>query len=170
MASSASGRMVVVLSQHSFWVFETRWGTLICSRVSAKEKKKTKLFGRRSKSGNHQGTQELQYHDRAFHCAALSDKYLAIGVDDMIMVFAVEGVDNERPVFCDEFQCTIPEKLKFSPNGEQLAVVLRDEGNDRTQVLIYSTTTFSAKQSRDVKTENDCSSKPSENKLGILTV
>lgn len=142
VALSASGRTVALLSQYSFWVFETRFGDPVCSRVSPKEKpkekKKTKGFGRRSKEPS------TQYYDRAFHCAALSDKLLAVGVDDMIMVFSLEeGSNLEQPVFCDEFDHTNPERLKFSPNGEQLVGVLQDMGDDRTQVLIYSTAPFS---------------------------
>ena len=134
---SASGRTVVFLSEYSFWVFETRYGTLICSRVNPKDKKKPKGFKRRSKEP------VLPYHDCAFHCAALSDKLLAIGVNDMILVFAIEeGSNTERPIFCDEFDCTNPERLRFSANGEQLVGVLRDNGEDRTQVLIYSTASF----------------------------
>jgi hypothetical protein len=141
VALSASGRTVVLLSQYSFWVFESRFGTLINSRVSPKEKKekkKSKGFKRTSKESS------SQVPDRAFHCAALSDKFLAIGVDDMIMVFAVEeGSNTDRAIFSDEFECINPERLKFSANGEQLAGVLRDTGEDRTQVLIYSTADFS---------------------------
>jgi len=139
VALSASGRRVVLLSQYSFWVFETRYGTLVNSRISPKEKKKPKGFNkRRSKEP------PSQVPDRAFHCAALSDKFLAVGVDDMIMVFAVEEDSNtDRAIFSDEFECTNPERLKFSANGEQLAGVLRDTGEDRTQVLIYSTADFS---------------------------
>jgi hypothetical protein len=138
VALSVSGERVVLLSQYSFWVFETRYGTLVNSRVSPKEKKKPKGLKRRSKEP------PSQVPDRAFHCAALSDKFLAVGVDDMIMVFGIEeGKNTDRAVFCDEFECTNPEKLKFSANGEQLAGVLRDTGEDRTQVLIYSTANFS---------------------------
>ena len=62
----------------------------------------------------------------------------------MIMIFAVEADnDTERPVFCNEFQDKNPERLRFSANGEQLVGVLRDTGQDRTQVLIYSTAAFS---------------------------
>ena len=159
VAFSASGRRVVFLSDYSFWVFETQYGTEVCSRVSAREKKKTKLFGRKSKA-----PQVSQYNDCIFHSAALSDKYLAIGANEMIMIFTVEADnDTERPLFCDEFQDKNPERLRFSANGEQLVGVLRDTGQDHTQVLIYSTAAFSEEHSvADVIDENECSSNPSE--------
>jgi hypothetical protein len=85
----------------------------------------------------------LPYHDRSFHCAALSDKLLAVGVNDMILVFAIEKNGNlEQPIFCDKFDCTNPERLRFSGNGEELVGILRDTEEDRTQVLIYSTSAF----------------------------
>jgi len=141
VAISASGRTVTLLSEHSFWVFETRYGTLICSRVHPKDRKKTKEktkgFMRKSKDP------PFPYHDRTFHCATLSDKLLAVGVNDMILVFSIEeGSNTEHPIFCNEFDCTNPERIRFSANGEQLVGVLRDTGEDRTQVLIYSTAAF----------------------------
>lgn len=148
VALSASGQRVVLLSPYSFWVFRTLSGNIISSRVSPREKK-TSRFGRRSK--------DTQLPDLQFLCAALSDKYLAIGVHDMIMVFSIEeGSQTERPVFSAKFESTNPERLKFDLSGEQLAAVFRDTGQDRTRVLIYSTASFSEeKLSGDVEDDED---------------
>jgi len=50
---------------------------------------------------------------------ALSDKYLAIGVHDRIMVFSIQDNSQmELPLFGDEFECINPEILKFSAAGD----------------------------------------------------
>lgn len=139
---SASGQKVALLSQYSFWIFETRFGTLISSRVSPKERRRRSVFERRQR--------DTELPDEPFQCAALSDRYLAIGLHDVMVIFsAVEGHTTERPVFRHSSESTKTERLKFASKGEQLAVVLRDTGQDRTQVLIFSTATFSEEQCKE---------------------
>jgi hypothetical protein len=81
-----------------------------------------------------------------FCCAALSDRYIAVGTQTgMLLIFAVQGAIQGGQWLCSaNLSGNVIEKLIFSPAGDELFVVLsaKEEHLPYQKLIVFSTSEF----------------------------
>lgn len=100
---------------------------------------------------NLRGEEDYQTHDcktlSDFHCAALSDDFIAISAGHRVLLFEGSG----RCLFYTEFRNTFVSHLRFSPDGMELLVL------SNTKALIASTSKFKSNSNiKNIEGEEDC--------------
>jgi len=92
-----------------------------------------------------QNKPELKHVDEqmtpGISCAALSDKYIAVGCHGTILIFAVHGDSPGRWLSSAKVDGAQIEKLVFSSNGEELLAVLKAK-NSCDKAIVYSASDF----------------------------
>lgn len=82
-----------------------------------------------------------------FSCAALSDLHIAIGANDSVLIFAIQGESPGRWLSTACMKESQIEKLTFSPKGDELVALFRtkdEDGKSCHKAIIYSTSEFAA--------------------------
>ena len=142
-AISSTGRKVAVLTDNRFWVFNTSPVSFICGGEFAKRTDFKYESLNRPMTSQHPTPDKFKVKD--FFSVALNDSFLAIGVPGKVMTFYLNGDHAGRWVFCDSMDHgTGVERLKFSPNGDQLLALLQYEKGQDIEITakIYNTADF----------------------------
>lgn len=139
-AISASGHLVAVLMAGKFWIFRSIPVTLVCVGVFRKA-----VYHYAKKDSILTPQIQAPKNFSEFSCVALSDEFLAVGVDGMVLIFVVQDCHCGQWVVCNEIHNARQVlKLQFSADGIQLAALIQtDEGEEIFQkVIIYFTASF----------------------------
>jgi hypothetical protein len=140
-AISSTGRTVALLTSHKFFIFvSSPTDQLSLSCEGEFESRKLFKYAPRNSSLSTQTPKPDKYKMSEFSCVAVTDSYLAIGVNGKVLIFILEGEQAGRWVCCDEIEQAVLEKLQFSTDGQRLLAFMRVDMYQK--IRFYSTATF----------------------------
>jgi hypothetical protein len=132
-AISGNGQFVGWFSGDMYEIYEVTTNDAFIS-CTGKLKKGKYYYGRNKP--------ELKHVDErmtpGISCAALSDKYIAVGCHGTILIFALQGDSPGRWLSSAKVDGAQIEKLVFSSNGDELLAVLKAK-NSCDKAIVYST-------------------------------
>ena len=167
-AISPSGHYVVLLTVSlNFYVFTTDPVALACAGEFRKQPSRKAVF--KYKRGTEKDDFQFPLKEvemKNFSAVAISDEYLAIGGCGRVMMFLLDGNLAGRWIFQYHVPGALIERLKFSPNGAELLVLLNDEQGSRSRALVFSSGTFPKGTDIGLDREEPTTASPFEIQLG----
>jgi hypothetical protein len=140
-AISSTGRTIALLTSHKFFIFvSSPTDQISLSCEGDFESKKQFKYAPRNSPLSTQTPKPDKFKMSEFSCVALTDTYLAIGVNGKVLIFTLEGEHAGRWICSDEIDQAVLEKLQFSTDGQRLLAFMRVEMYQK--VRFYSTANF----------------------------